>query len=44
MTIDGVNLDYVRKCGYQQVMTSDGHMFICPKCGNVYEVDESHDL
>lgn len=47
LVIDTVNLDYVCKCGYQQVITSDdleGHMFICPTCGNVHEVDEAHDL
>jgi Zn finger protein HypA/HybF involved in hydrogenase expression len=45
--IDTVNLDYQCPCGYQQVITSDdleGHMFICPLCGAVHEVDEAHDL
>jgi Zn finger protein HypA/HybF involved in hydrogenase expression len=45
--IDTVNLDYQCLCGYQQVITSDdleGHMFICPLCGAVHEVDEAHDL
>ena len=47
LEIDTVNLDYVCSCGYQQVITSDdleGHMFICPVCGHVHEVDEAHDL
>ncbi len=47
LMIDTVNLDYMCRCGYEQVITSDdleGHMFICPKCGHVHEVDEAHDL
>jgi Zn finger protein HypA/HybF involved in hydrogenase expression len=47
LKIDTVNLDYVCSCGHQQVITSDdleGHMFICPVCGAVHEVDEAHDL
>ena len=47
LLIDSVNLDYICVCGYEQVITSDdleGHMFICPLCGDVHEVDEAHDL
>lgn len=47
LVIDIVNLDYQCPCGYQQVITSDdleGHMFICPECGAIHEVDEAHDL
>jgi Zn finger protein HypA/HybF involved in hydrogenase expression len=47
LIIDMVNLDYTCTCGYQQIITSDdleGHMFICPLCGDVHEVDEAHDL
>lgn len=47
LEIDTVNLDYTCKCGYQQVINSDdleGHMFVCPRCGEVHEVDEAHDL
>jgi Zn finger protein HypA/HybF involved in hydrogenase expression len=47
LVIDTVNLDYVCKCGYRQVITCDdleGHMFICPVCGFIHEVDEAHDL
>lgn len=47
LEIDTVNLDYICSCGYQQLITSDdleGHMFICPRCGHVHEVDEAHDL
>jgi Zn finger protein HypA/HybF involved in hydrogenase expression len=47
LVIDTVNLDYACPCGYRQVITSDdleGHMFICPQCGHIHEVDEAHDL
>lgn len=47
LVIDTVNLDYHCGCGYEQVITSDdleGHMFICPLCGAIHEVDEAHDL
>src|SRR5688572_10273551 len=47
LVIDTVNLNYVCECGYNQVVTSDdleGHMFICPKCGSIHEIDEAHDL
>jgi Zn finger protein HypA/HybF involved in hydrogenase expression len=47
LLIETVNLDYNCKCGYQQVITSDdlmGHMFLCPGCGAVHEIDEAHDL
>ncbi len=47
LIIDTVNLDYKCVCGYQQIITCDdleGHMFICPECGHVHEVDEAHDL
>jgi Zn finger protein HypA/HybF involved in hydrogenase expression len=47
LEIDTVNLDYVCPCGYRQVITSDdlqGHMFVCPLCGAVHEIDEAHDL
>ncbi len=47
LQIDTVNLDYICTCGYEQVINSDdleGHMFICPLCGAVHEVDEAHDL
>lgn len=45
--IETVNLEFHCQCGHEQVITSDdleGHMFVCPKCGYVREVDESHDL
>ncbi len=45
--IETVNLDYQCPCGHHQVITSDdleGHMFICPECGDIHEVDEAHDL
>lgn len=47
LVIDTVNLEYSCQCGYQQIITSDdleGHMFICPQCGYIHEVDEAHDL
>ena len=47
LEIDTVNLDYTCACGYKQIINSDdleGHMFICPLCGAVHEVDEAHDL
>jgi len=47
LLIETLDLDYICPCGYEQVITSDdleGHMFICPLCGNVHEVDEAHDL
>jgi Zn finger protein HypA/HybF involved in hydrogenase expression len=48
LVIDTVNLNYeCDTCGYKQVITSDdliGHMFVCPDCGRMIEVDEAHDL
>lgn len=47
LVIDTVNLDYHCACGYEQIITSDdleGHMFICPLCSAIHEVDEAHDL
>ncbi len=47
LEIDTINLDYTCVCGYQQIVNSDdleGHMFICPVCGVIHEVDEAHDL
>jgi Zn finger protein HypA/HybF involved in hydrogenase expression len=47
LDIETVNLDFECRCGHKQVITSDdleGHMFICPGCGFVREVEESHDL
>ncbi len=45
--IETVNLDFRCRCGHCQVITSDdliGHMYICPSCGLVKEIDETHDL
>jgi hydrogenase nickel incorporation protein HypA/HybF len=45
--IETVNLDFHCRCGHEQVITSDdliGHMFVCPTCGAVKEIDEAHDL
>ncbi len=47
LAIETVNLDFHCGCGHQQVITSDdliGHMFVCPTCGIVKEIDEAHDL
>jgi Zn finger protein HypA/HybF involved in hydrogenase expression len=47
LLIETVNLEHRCVCGYEQVITSDdliGHMFVCPMCGTMREVDEAHDL
>ena len=47
LAIDTVNLDFKCACGRRKVIQSDdliGHMFICPDCGAIKEVDEAHDL
>jgi Zn finger protein HypA/HybF involved in hydrogenase expression len=47
LEIETVNLEFDCACGHQQVITNDdlvGHMFVCPGCGAVREVDEAHDL
>jgi hydrogenase nickel insertion protein HypA len=34
-------------CGKTWIVTADdltGHMFMCPNCGDIHEVDEAHDL
>lgn len=46
LAIETVNLVHTCGCGYTQVITSDdliGHMFVCPECGLICEIDE-HDL
>jgi len=45
--IETVDRDFSCPCGHQQVISSDdlvGHMFVCPGCGVVQEIDEAHDL
>jgi Zn finger protein HypA/HybF involved in hydrogenase expression len=47
LIIDTVNTTFNCACGYTQVVTSDdliGHMFVCPTCGAVTEVEEAHDV
>ncbi len=47
LSIETVNLVHNCGCGYTQVITSDdliGHMFVCPQCGLMREIDEAHDL
>lgn len=45
--IETINRDFSCACGHEQVISSDdlvGHMFVCPGCGAVQEIDEAHDL
>lgn len=47
LLVETVNHHYHCVCGYEQVITSDdltGHMYVCPQCGTVAEIDEAHDL
>jgi hydrogenase nickel incorporation protein HypA/HybF len=47
VVIETVNLHHECPCGHQQVITSDdliGHMYICPQCGTMREIEEAHDL
>jgi Zn finger protein HypA/HybF involved in hydrogenase expression len=47
LSVEMVNLNFRCPCGHAQVITSDdlvGHMFVCPACGKVKEIDEAHDL
>lgn len=47
LIIETVDLHFHCPCGHQQIVTSDdliGHMFVCPSCGAVTEIDEAHDL
>jgi Zn finger protein HypA/HybF involved in hydrogenase expression len=47
LIIDTVNTTFHCACGYTQVITSDdliGHMFVCPTCGAVTEIEEAHDV
>jgi Zn finger protein HypA/HybF involved in hydrogenase expression len=47
LMIKTVNLKHRCSCGHEQVITTDdliGHMFICPVCGTIREVDEAHEL
>ncbi len=47
VVVETVNLNFQCPCGHHQVVTCDdlvGHMFICPACGTVREVDEAHDI
>ena len=41
------NVDFRCSCGYAQtVQSSDliGHMFVCPNCGAIREIEQCHDL
>lgn len=47
LVVETVNRRFACGCGYTQTITSDdlvGHMFVCPGCGTVQEIDEAHDL
>ena len=47
LEVETVNLAHKCSCGNEQIINSDdlvGHMFICPVCGTIREVDEAHDL
>lgn len=47
LIIDTVSVKFECPCGYQQTITNDdlaGHMFVCPSCGAVREINEAHDL
>jgi Zn finger protein HypA/HybF involved in hydrogenase expression len=45
--VKSINVPFHCSCGYSQVLSSDdliGHMFVCPSCSRIHEIDESHDL
>lgn len=48
LDIEILNRDFTcPQCSLQRVIQSDdlvGHMFVCPDCGYVEEIDEAHDL
>jgi Zn finger protein HypA/HybF involved in hydrogenase expression len=47
LLVETVNLNFICACGHTQVITSSdliGHMFVCPVCCAVREIDEAHDL
>jgi Zn finger protein HypA/HybF involved in hydrogenase expression len=47
LIVDTANFEFACGCGHTQVITSDdliGHMYVCPTCGVVREIDEAHDL
>ncbi len=47
LIIETVDLQFHCPCGHEQIVSSDdliGHMFVCPACGAVKEIDEAHDL
>ena len=47
LSIEGVNHNFECHCGHTQAITSDdliGHIFVCPSCGTVREIDEADDL
>lgn len=47
LVIETVNLNHECSCGHKQVINSDdliGHMYVCPECGIMREIEEAHDL
>lgn len=47
LEIETVNLEHKCSCGRTQVVNSDdlvGHMFVCPACGTIREIEQAHDI
>lgn len=47
LQVETVNLEHQCACGRRTVINSDdlmGHMYACPQCGAVKEVEEAHDI
>ncbi len=48
IVVESVNRDFkCPHCSHEQVIQSDdlaGHLFVCPGCGYVEEIEEAHDL
>lgn len=48
IAVESINRDFkCPRCSHEQVIQSDdlaGHLFVCPGCGYVEEIEEAHDL
>lgn len=47
LTVEVDNFELHCRCGHRRIVTSDdliGHMVVCPDCGTVRELDNTHDL
>ncbi|HEY3282527.1 MAG TPA: hydrogenase maturation nickel metallochaperone HypA [Armatimonadota bacterium] len=47
LVVDVVNLEYHCSCGNEAIVNADdlmGHMYVCPACGAVREIEEAHDI